>query len=408
MRQKVGVAAALWVMLLVNYLDRVTMSFAGPSIMRSLAVSPAQFGIVLSSFSVGYCLAQIPGGILADRVGSKALLVIGPLFWALFTGVTGLATTIAGFVIARILFGLSEGLSATSYYKTVGENFDPKIRARILAFCSSAIALAPAFAGALVGKLIGAFGWQVMFFLMAVPAVFSSIVSYVLLPGNHEMAPAAEKPAEPHGETLREMLRRPSLWLLSLAALCWAIPYWGYLGWMPSYLEMARGIDLKASGAIASIPYVFAFFGMITGGILGSTIFHRYCPQLVAFNFVCAGISLVVAYQAQDLFTSLAGLCSAAFFLFGNQGLTGKIVLDFAPERNRAGFVGIFNTAGQIGGIAAPAVIGFLVSETGTFAGGFIFMISALALSATCVLLLVPMLAKSNQLRNVAPSSPAF
>lgn len=402
MRSKIGISFALWFMLAVNMLDRVAMSFAGPTIMTSLALTPAQFGIVLSSFSLGYCLSQIPGGLLADRVGSKAMLVGGPIFWAIFTGATGFASTVAGFVAARLFFGISEGLAATSYYKSIGENFEPKLRARMVSICSSAIAIAPAFAGAVIGKLIGAYGWEMMFFIMAVPALISAGLSFAMLPESTQLPQKADTDLGEPTQSLRELLCKPSLWVLSLAALCWAIPYWGYLGWMPSYLEMARGVDLKASGITASIPYVFALAGMIAGGWLGSTIFHRHCPQLVAFNFLCAGISLTVAFVASNLTICLVGLSSAAFFLFGCQGLTAKIVLDLAPEDNRAGYVGIFNTAAQIGGISAPAVIGFLVSTTGTFAGGFTFMIGALAASAICVMLLVPMIGKAShaQLRD--------
>lgn len=394
-RKSVGITAALWFMLLVNMLDRVTMSFAGPTIMKSLAVSPAQFGIILSAFSIGYCISQIPGGIAADRFGSKALLVGGALSWALFTGATSLATTVAGFALVRFLFGFSEGFAATSYYKAVGENFEPRLRVRVISICSTAITVGPAVAGAVIGGLIRSYGWQTMFLVMALPAILSALVSYALLP----QGPSGRAAATVNGGTvpekanMLELFRQPSLWLLSIAAMCWAIPYWGFLGWMPSYLELARGVDLKASGATASIPYVFAFFGTLTGGLLGSTIFHKHCPHLIIVSFGFAALSLYYAFTASDLRNSLIGLSGAAFFLFGCQGLTGRVVLDFAPEHGRAAFVGIYNTAAQIGGISAPIVIGFFVAETGSFTGGFLFMIGALATSAACLVLLIPRLA---------------
>lgn len=69
MKSKFGLIFALWFLALVNYLERVAMSFAGPSIMSSLAMPAAEFGVVLSSFGIGYMLAQIPGGLVADRWG---------------------------------------------------------------------------------------------------------------------------------------------------------------------------------------------------------------------------------------------------------------------------------------------------------------------------------------------------
>jgi len=68
----------MWLMMFVAYLDRINISVAGPTIMKALHMSPALFGVVLSSFTFGYAVLQIPGGWLADRFGSRALLVT---FW---------------------------------------------------------------------------------------------------------------------------------------------------------------------------------------------------------------------------------------------------------------------------------------------------------------------------------------
>ncbi len=385
MSTQVRIIVALWFLALVNYLDRVAMSFAGPAIMKSLAMSPAEFGIVLSSFGIGYLLAQIPGGLLADKVGARALLIGGPVLWALFTGLTGLVSALAGFVAVRVCFGLSEGVSNSSLYKIVGENFDGKQRARALAICSTAIPLAPAFAGPVIGKLLGAFGWQAMFMMMAFPALLAALGCYLLLPRGNQavLAQVATSPLP-----IADIIHRPSLWTLSLAAFAWNIAYWGYIGWMPSFLALARHIDLKAIGPLGGIPYVFAFFGMLIGGWLGSGILHQRCAQLVMVLFVGAGASLFVAYRAESLAASLVGLSAAAFFLFGTQGPIGKVALDLAPERHRATYVGIYNTAGQFGGAVAPVTIGFLVSRTGSFGGGFDFMIGALCLATVCFFVL--------------------
>ena len=127
---KTRVIASLWYLLLVNYLDRVAMGFAGPAIMKSLSMSPADFGLILSSFGLGYLLAQIPGGVMADRWGSRIILIIGPVMWALFTGATAFATNLVDFVTVRIFFGLSEGLLIAAIFKTVGDSFDSEERPR--------------------------------------------------------------------------------------------------------------------------------------------------------------------------------------------------------------------------------------------------------------------------------------
>lgn len=392
MSTKVRVIFALWVLLFVNYLDRVAISFAGPSMMADLSLSPAQFGIILSSFGVGYMLAQVPGGLLADKWGAKPVLVVGPLLWAFFTGMTGLVATLTGFVVVRLCFGISEGLSAASFYKAIGDHFDSQGRARAAAISTTAITLAPAFAGAVIGQLVGEFGWQAMFAMMAVPALLTAATTYFFIPARRENA-ASSTSAEDEA-SFREVLTRPSLWLLSVSQFGYNFVTWGYLGWMPSYLVLARGIDLKTIGILASVPFLFAFCGLLVGGWLGSGRLHRSRPYLVVGAYLIAGASLVVAFLAETMAMAVAGLSSTAFNLHVALGPKSAIMLDLAPDRFRAAYVGVVSTVGQAAGAAAPAVIGFLVSATGSFASGFGLMAAALFVAALTMLALTPQLSK--------------
>jgi sugar phosphate permease len=375
---------AVWFFQVANYLDRVAMSFAGPSIMKSLSMDPSAFGIVLSSFGVGYFLAQIPGGLLADRWGARPLLVIAPLFWAMFTGATGLVASVAGFAIVRTCFGIAEGISNASCYKVIGDHFNSQQRARAVGIWATAFAVAPAFAGPLVGTLLVAYGWQAVFFMMMAPALIAALVNYLIIPAK-QSAPASSVGTD-RTESFGRVLSHPSLWLIALTYFAFNIAYWGYLSWMPSYLALERHIDVKSIGMLGGIPYVCALFGLVLAGWLGSGPLYRFRPQLLATSYLCAGLSLFLAYRADTLPMSLIGLSSAALFLYGGLGPFGAIVLDLAPERYRAAYSGVVNTAGQIGGAVAPVVVGFMVSETGNFATGFGFMVIGLLIAAACLL----------------------
>ena len=395
MTTKSKVLAALWLFQVVNYLDRVAISFAGPSIMKSLSLGPQQFGIVLGSFSVGYFLAQIPGGLLADRWGAKALLVIAPLFWALFTGTTGLVAGIAGFVVVRACFGLAEGVSNAACYKVIGDNFTSQERAGAAAIWVTAFAVAPAFAGPLVGSLLTSHTWQTVFMLLAIPGLLVALVNFLAIPSKVGRPASGAEPtqkAEPAMTTLRTIVRHPALWIISIAYCCFNIAYWGYLGWMPSYLASAHGINVKSMGLLGGIPYIFAIAGLILSGWLATTVLYRFRPHLLGASYVLAALSLYLAYSATTLTSSLAGLSAAAFFLYGGLSPFGAILLDLAPENARAAYSAFCSTVGQIGGAGAPVVIGFLVGASGNFAGGFAFMVIALCVGAASMLILIPFL----------------
>ena len=392
MESKTRVIAAVWFFQVANYLDRVVVSFAGPSIMKSLSLDPASFGAVLSSFGVGYFLAQIPGGAIADRWGAKPLLVIGPLFWALITGVTGLVAGLVGFVAVRFCFGISEGLTNACCFKVIGDNFDSRQRARAVSIWATAFAIAPAFAGPAVGLLLGLYGWRPLFAMMMVPAIAAAIINYLLVPDRRPARISHQGSCSGSSRTeLRAVFRSPGLLLMACAYLAFNIAYWGYLGWMPSYLVLAHQIDVKSMGFLAGIPYVFAIAGMLFVGWLSSSLLYRYRSQLMAVVYALAALSLFLAFRTTSLSLSMVGLSSAAFFLYGGFGPFGAILLDLAPESMRALYSGIVNAAGQVGGAVAPFMIGMLVKTTGTFALGFAFMICGLLVAAACLLAAVAM-----------------
>lgn len=111
----------IWLLQFVNYLDRINISIAAPSMMQDLHITPSLFGLVLAAFTFGYAIMQIPGGWLSDRVGSRAMLIASPLVWSIFTGLTGFASSVSALISVRVMFGLGEGASNGASFKVVGD-----------------------------------------------------------------------------------------------------------------------------------------------------------------------------------------------------------------------------------------------------------------------------------------------
>ncbi len=399
MRGKHTILVAIWLMQFVNYVDRVVVGFAGPSMMRGLGIDTATFGIVLSSFALGYFLSQVPGGLLADRWGARIVVVVGPLFWALFTGMTGFVVTVTVLIAVRFLFGVSEGLSNTACYKLIGDNFAEKDRARAVSVWVTAFAVAPAITGPVVGLLLVAYGWHEVFLLMAIPAVIVAGLNFTLIPADTRTVTQAieQRPRSRFGDILRE----PSLWLICGAYGFWNIAYWGFLAWMPSYLALERHIDIKASGILGGLPYLFGLFGGLAAGLLGARLGRRGRPYLLAGVYLLACVALYAAFTSATLTMSVAALSIAGFFIYAGLATYGTIVIDLSPAWTRAAYAGVVSTVGQIGGVLAPVIIGYLVKATGSFGAGFVFMSGALFLAALCALALAPAAARQREMPEV-------
>ncbi|MCL5013491.1 MAG: MFS transporter [Firmicutes bacterium] len=389
MNKKWTMLLLLWVMFFVAYLDRINISVAGPIMMKDLHMSPALFGVVLSAFTFGYAILQIPGGWLADRFGARTLLVTALLWWSVFTGLTGLVTGASLLIIVRVLFGVGEGLENGAQFKLIGDFFTSKERSSANGLFLTALALGPAFVAPVSTWLLGTIGWRGLFLVFVIPGVIVALLVRYLIPTQPEGGVVHTEVLSKSGTpaTWRVVLAQPGIWLVFLAYLFFNVAFWGYLGWMPSYLSLSRHINLANLGFDASIPYILGFFGLIILGWLGNRSGH-FKSALVAVSYLLAGIFLYIAYHAHTVSGTVFGLSAAAFFLFGGFGPIWAIPLDLVPDTMRGSFTGLINFGGQIGGFSAPIVVGIIVSTTHSFTGGFLFMIGGLIAAAISLLIL--------------------
>ncbi len=389
MSKKWTMLTLIWLMMFVAYLDRINISVAGPTIMKSLHMSPAIFGIVLSSFTFGYAILQIPGGWLADRFGARKILVVALIWWSLFTGMTGLAFSAGLLIVVRTLFGVGEGLENGAQFKLIGDFFTSSERSSANGLFLTAIALGPAFVAPLSTWLLAKVGWHGLFLLFTIPGVIMAFLIWKLIPttppGGVVHTPVHNRHGQP--ANWRAVLGQPGIWLIFLAYLFFNIAFWGFLGWMPSYLSLSRHINLAALGFDASVPYVLGFFGLVIIGWLGNRM-NRHKALLVAVSYLLSSIFLYMAYTAHSVGSSVFGLSVAAFFLFGGFGPIWAIPMDLIPDALRGTFTGFVNFGGQIGGFVAPIVIGIIVTVSHSFTGGFLFMIGGLVAAVICLLIL--------------------
>jgi sugar phosphate permease len=391
---KYKVLLLIWFLQFVNYLDRINLSIAAPTMMKHLSISPDLFGLILAAFTFGYALSQIPGGALSDRFGAKRMLILSSVLWSVFTGVTGFASTLGTLIVVRVLFGFAEGLSVGASFKSIGDYFPPQDRSTANGAYLSALALGPALAAPITVWFLIHTGWQGMFRWLALPGLAMALLVLWLMPATRAThnttvdGRSGIEPASRTGSSFDEVVQLPQSWLIFFAYLTFNVAFWGYLGWMPSYLSMARHIDLTTLGVAASAPYFAGVVGMFVFGWLGSSALYRQRCVLVAVIYVCTAVCLYVTYDADSALHSIIGLSAAGFFLYGGFGPVWSVVLDLTPDTNRGAFSGFISCGGQIGGFFAPIVVGWIVGKTSSFTGGFIFMNAALAVAAICFLLL--------------------
>jgi ACS family hexuronate transporter-like MFS transporter len=396
----------------VNYIDRAAISYAIPLMQRDLGLSPADTGIILGAFGIGYAITTLVGGFAVDRYGARMVLALAAISWSLSIGATALASGFAALYAARVLLGVSEGPSFPALTGAVSHWLSPHERATALGNALLAVPLALAVGGPIVTELLGWLDWRLTFaalfilsiawvplwyFLFRDDPVDSRFVNTAELAhiraGDPSVSAASHAVPKswPEPGVLKALLTKRTL-----LANTWAYFVYGYflfffMTWLPSYLEQAYGLDLRTVGLFTVLPWLAA---VVVTWLLGRWSDHllKMTGRLrIARSYLIAGSQFVAALAVipvaltNNLAVAIAGITVAVAASMGTAAVYYAINVDIAPQR-AATALGIMNFAFAIAGFLAPAITGWVLNLRGSFADGFLLM-TVLALSSVLAVL---------------------
>ena len=166
------IIALIFIITSINYADRATFSIAGNAAAGELGLSSVQMGFILSAFAWAYVLAQIPGGALLDRFGTKRIYAGAIALWSIFTALQGTVGFLFGLPIIATLFamrflvGLAEAPSFPGNARLVAAWFPGPERGTASAIFNSSQYFALVAFAPLMGWLVHSFGWRSVFWVM--------------------------------------------------------------------------------------------------------------------------------------------------------------------------------------------------------------------------------------------------
>ncbi|MCY8938667.1 MFS transporter [Peribacillus frigoritolerans] len=382
-QNKIIILALLFLGWMVSYLDRVSINIAMVQIGEEFQLGPEAYGTVLSIFFAGYALMQIPGGWLADKFGSRKVLIWSVVLWSLFTILTGFAWSILSLIVIRFLFGLGEGGYPAASQKTVAEVFPKEQRARASSSIMSSNYFGGALAPILATPLIVAHGWRNMFFITGVLGIIVAVLFWLFIRPRSEVKELEEAKVEKVQISknkvipVRDLLKMQVVWKLIVIWFGIGIVNWGLASWMPTYLVTVRNIDLMSSGMLLALPAIVGGFATIMGGWILDKITGREKFFLVAssvltavflyFMFKAPTVSLVITFSI--LISVVKSFVLATVFALPHKLLPTEVI---------GTAIGTINFGGQIAGFVAPLAIGFLIGAfNGSYDAAFWFLIAS-------------------------------
>jgi ACS family glucarate transporter-like MFS transporter len=379
------IAFLIFLISFVAYMDRVNLSVATPVIMQEFGFTKMDMGFIQTCFFTGYALMQVPGGILSEKFGLRRTGALAILWWSIFTVLTALSRGRISFAIIRFFFGVGEGPVFPSLGSATFKWFNTKEKGT----ASSSILLGTFF-GPVVGPavtvaLLVAFGWHVVFILFGLVGCVLSWLWFRYAKDNPADSPYVNEQEAAHINEGRSaddgkktmapwgmFLRSAQFWAVGIQFLVIDYIMYVFLAWLPLYLTETQGFSMAKMGIWASFPWIALMAVVFLSGRIsdylskgsnGSLQYTMRTITAIAGVVICS-VGLYIAAH-----TSSAG--ANIFWMsvsLGSLGMTfsaGWSTVISLGGKYTGSVSGWMNFWGNIGGVLAPIVTAFLVTNYG-------------------------------------------
>jgi ACS family D-galactonate transporter-like MFS transporter len=363
--------ALLWVVALLNYMDRQMLSTMKPSMQLDIheLQSAANFGYLMAIFLWIYGIMSPISGIIADSINRKWLIIISLFIWSAVTFAMGYASSFDQIYWLRAFMGFSEALYIPAGLSLISDFHTNKTRSLAVGIHMSGIYMGQALGGfgATFAKM---FSWQQAFHTFGLIGIIYSFVLILFLKNdlrNKQLHVAnTNKISIPKFSTLFKgvslLLTNISFWVILIYFAVPSLPGWGVKNWLPTLYAQNLHIEMSVAGPIATITLAgSSLLGVIFGGILSD----RWSQKNLRGRVYTSAIGLSLTVPALFLINhgnSLFSIVGASFcfgFGFGMFDTNNMPILcQFVSSKYRATAYGLMNLVGVFSGALITNILG--------------------------------------------------
>jgi MFS family permease len=387
----------LFVLYIVNYLDRTSVAYAAIGMSRDLGFSARVFGMSAGVFFVSYVALQIPGALLVERWSARRMISATMIAWGSVTALTGLVHTPAQLYLARFALGAAEAGFFPGVIVYLSHWFIREDRAKATSNFMAAIPLSFVIGSPIAGWILGhtwfaVEGWRWLFILEGMPAILLGIVAFFYLADWPReatwLAPeqqqwigeklSEEKPHNAQAISIRQALSSRTVLLLASVTFLNYFASYSFFFWFPTMLKRQTGFSDVNVGLLGALPYLVLFIAMQVNGLLSDRSRERHWHSAVPLFIAAAGfLGLVTQPRSIPLSLLLYTMaCMGSAYLPVFWAIPSEIL----SQSTAAAAIGMINAVGSVAGFASPYLFGYLNTRTGSFSDGLaVLMVSAVA-----------------------------
>jgi MFS family permease len=392
--------AALCMVSMWNYADRVIMSVLLEPIKKEFGATDAQMGLLTGvAFAISYASFSIPLARISDRGDRRLVVSVSIAVWSFFTACCGLAGSFQQLALARVGVGVGESGSMPPSQSLIADYFPPAQRTRAFAIFTVTALLGNLIAFTVGAHLAVAYGWRVAFIGLGLPGLLIALFAWVVLrePRREIAALKKAEPQEPFLTNLRALAGKRSYVLINFAMIMYYCVAYGASSWFPAYLDRVMKVSLAEVGAVYGPASAIAtIMGALIGGFVTDWLAARdrrwlgWAPG--AALLICLPLfELGLHSESANLFIALA--CTGMLFLTAAlPGMLSLMHMVCGSARRAMAVAMLYFFASLIGLSLGPLITGMLsdyFSLTHGAVGLRISLMTASLFLAPCGLALV-------------------
>jgi ACS family glucarate transporter-like MFS transporter len=363
-----------------GYICRVNVSIAGVQMMEEFGLNQIQMGYVFSAFLLGYAIFQVPGGMLADRLGASRVLRAAAFCWVLISilhtpiGWGPFGSTPAAALSILLLVRFVLGSAAAPTYPAAAQGVSRWVerahRGRATGIVIASVGLGPAIAPLLVSTTMLQWGWRTAILISALPAMAVALIWTGLRRLSSAPIQTNTTQESPIGVSRTAPgLRTRSFILLSLSYALQGYVGYIFVSWFYLYLVQERNFDLLRGALLSSLPWILSIISIPLGGwisdrlvpVLGATWGRRTVPVL---GLAVSGVFISIGAHTENAVIAALSLALATALVLCVEGPFWATMLEISGSKSGTGG-GIMNTGCNIGGLLSPVLTPLIASYIG-------------------------------------------
>lgn len=391
------VVGLLWVVALLNYMDRQMLSTMRTAMQIDITEleSALNFGRLMAIFLWIYAILSPFAGAVADRINRKWLIVCSLFVWSAVTLLMGYCTTFNQIYWLRALMGVSEALYIPAGLSMIADYHEGRSRSLAIGIHMTGLYTGQAVGG-FGATIAAAFSWQTTFHWFGIVGIIYALVLTVFLhdkrsttaPTSGSLATSAATTATGQKISIAKsfslLFSNVAFWVILFFFASTSLPGWATKNWLPTLFSESLGIPMSQAGPMSTISIAFSsLIGVVVGGSLSDRWVKRNLKGRVYTSAI--GLSLMIpALVLLGLGHGMAAVVAAGLCFGVGYGMfdtnTMPILCQFVPAKQRATAYGVLNMTGVMAGAVITRYLGRL-TDGGNLGTGFAIFGAVVALA---------------------------